>query len=52
MHELTKNFKFKRKNDLSVNSWRSLFNSVKDQCSKFHKDLPKLIEENLKDIRK
>ena len=47
MHELTKNFKIKRQNDLSVNSWRSLFDSVKDKCSKLHKDLPKLIEENL-----
>ena len=50
MHEITKNFKFKRKNNLSVNSWRNLFNSVKEKCSKIHKDLPKLIEENLKDI--
>tara|TARA_B100000902_G_scaffold395378_1_gene453835 strand:+ start:976 stop:1944 length:969 start_codon:yes stop_codon:yes gene_type:complete len=50
MHEITKNFKFKRKNNLSVNSWRNLFNSVKEKCSEIHKDLPKLIEENLKDI--
>ena len=34
MHEITKNFKFKRKNNLSVNSWRNLFNSVKEKCSK------------------
>ena len=47
MHELTKNFKIKRQNNLSVNSWRNLFNSVKDQCSKLNEDLPKLIEENL-----
>ncbi len=52
MHELTKNFRLKRKNDLSVKSWRNLFNSVKDKCSNIHKDLPKLIEENLKDIEK
>ena len=52
MHELTKNFKFKRENDLSVKSWRSLFDSVKGKCSKIHKDLPKLIEENLKDVEK
>ncbi len=52
MHEITKNFKFKRKNDLSVNSWRSLFESVKDKCSNIHKDLPKLIEENLRDVEK
>ena len=52
MHKITSNFKFKRDNDLSVKSWRTLFNSVKDKCSKIHKDLPKLIEENLKDVEK
>jgi homoserine kinase type II len=52
MHQLTKNFKLKRQNDLSIKSWRSLFESVKDQCSKIHKDLPKLIEENLIDVEK
>ena len=50
MHNITKNFKFKRENDLSVKSWRNLFDSVKDKCSKIHKDLPKLIEENLRDV--
>ena len=29
MHEITKNFKIKRKNDLSISSWRELFNSFK-----------------------
>ncbi len=52
MHNITKNFKLKRKNDLSVKSWRNLFNSIKDKCSHIHKDLPKLIEENLNDIEK
>jgi len=52
MHELTKNMKIKRQNDLSVNSWRDLFESVKDQCSKLHKDLPKLIEESLNSVEK
>ena len=52
MHELTKNIKIKRQNDLSVNSWRSLFETVKEPCSKLHKDLPKLIEENLKNVEK
>ena len=52
MHELTKNFKIKRQNNLSVNSWRNLFNSVKDQCSKLNEDLPKLIEENLISVEK
>ena len=52
MHEITKNFKIKRSNDLSVNSWRKLFNSVKSECSKIHIDLPKLIETNLNDVEK
>ena len=52
MHKITKDFKFSRENDLSVKSWRNLFDSVKDKCSKIHKDLPKLIEENLKDVEK
>ena len=52
MHELTKNLKLKRQNDLSVNSWRKLFNSVKDKCENIHKDLPRLIEENLNDVEK
>ncbi len=52
MHEITKNFKNKRKNDLSINSWRRLFNSIKKECSKIHKDLPKLIESNLNDVEK
>ena len=52
MHKITKDFKFRRENDLSVKSWRKLFDSVKGKCSKIHKDLPKLIEENLKDVEK
>ena len=52
MHDLTKNLKLKRQNDLSVNSWRKLFNSVKDKCENIHKDLPRLIEENLNDVEK
>ena len=52
MHEITKKFDIKRQNDLSINSWRNLFNSVKDKCSKIHPDLPKLIEANLQDVEK
>ena len=50
MHEITKDFKIKRNNNLSVKSWRNLFNSIKDQCYKIDKDLPKLIETNLIDV--
>ena len=52
MHEITKNFKIKRQNDLSINSWRNIFNSIKDECIKIHKDLPILIESNLIDVEK
>ncbi len=52
MHQITKDFKLKRQNDLSVESWRGLFDTVKNKCSKIHKDLPKLIEENLNDVQK
>ena len=37
MHQITKNIKIKRQNDLSVKSWRSLFETVKDECSKYIK---------------
>ncbi len=52
LHEITKNFNFKRKNDLSVKSWRKIFDQVKDKCGKIHSDLPKLIEGNLVDVEK
>lgn len=52
MHEITKKFNIKRQNDLSINSWRSLFNLVKDECAKIHNDLPKLIETNLREVEK
>ena len=52
LHKLTKNLKIKRRNDLSVNSWRKIFEQVKHKCIKIHKDLPKLIEDNLNDVEK
>ena len=52
MHQITKNFKFTRKNDLSVRSWRSIFSQVKDKCNKIHPELPSLIEANLLSIEK
>jgi len=52
LHEITKNFHFKRENDLSVKSWRKIFDQVKEQCNKIHPDLPKLIEGNLIDVEK
>tara|TARA_A100001011_G_scaffold398339_1_gene502400 strand:- start:1153 stop:2121 length:969 start_codon:yes stop_codon:yes gene_type:complete len=52
IHEITKNFKINRKNDLSIKSWRKIFNAVESKCSKIHKDLPRLIETNLTDVEK
>ena len=52
LHEITKNFDFKRDNDLSVKSWRRIFEQVKDKCNRIHPDLPKLIETNLEDVEK
>jgi homoserine kinase type II len=52
LHQLTQNLKIQRGNDLSINSWRKIFEQVKDKCIKIHKDLPKLIEDNLTDVEK
>ena len=52
MHLITKNFKIQRQNDLSIRSWRKIFEQVKDKCINIHKDLPKLIESNLIDVEK
>ena len=52
LHEITKNFNFKRLNNLSVKSWRAIFDQVKDKCGKIHSDLPRLIEGNLIDVEK
>ena len=52
MHLITKNFKIKRQNSLSVRSWRKIFEQIKDRCIDIHKDLPKLIETNLADVEK
>ena len=52
MHEITKDFRIKRNNNLSITSWRNLFNSIKNQCAKINKELPDLIEANLIDVEK
>jgi len=52
MHLITKNFKIQRQNDLSIGSWRKIFEQVKDKCTDIHKDLPKLIDSNLTDVEK
>jgi homoserine kinase type II len=52
MHLITKNFKIQRQNDLSIKSWRKIFEQVKEKCINIHRDLPKLIESNLADVEK
>ncbi len=50
LHSITKNLISKRKNKLSVNSWREIYNRVKKDCSKIHPNLSNIIEKNLNEI--
>ena len=50
LHVITKDLTGKRVNKLSVNSWRKLYDKVKQDCTKIHKNLPKIIEKNLSEI--
>ena len=52
LHLITKNLAGKRENKLSINSWREIYNKVKNDCSKIHHNLPKIIENNLDKIEK
>ena len=50
LHLITKNLSGKRDNKLSLNSWKKIYNSIKNKCSKIHPDLSKIIEKNLNEI--
>ena len=50
LHTITEKLTIKRKNDLSIESWRKIFNSIKKECSKIHPNLQKIIEKNLLEI--
>ena len=52
LHMITKNLTGKRENKLSINSWRKIYNKVKNDCIKIHPDLPRIIEKNLDIIEK
>ena len=52
LHLITKNLSGKRKNNLSVSSWRKIYNNVKKDCSKIHPNLNKIVEKNLDEIEK
>ena len=47
MHLITKNLTAKRENRLSFNSWKSIYNKVKKDCSKIHQKLADIVEKNL-----
>ena len=44
LHLITKDLTSKRKNKLSINSWRKIYYKVKKDCSKIHPNLPTIIE--------
>ena len=50
LHAITKDLSGVRENKLSVDSWREIYNKVKDNCSKIHPNLPEIIEKNLNEI--
>ena len=50
MHMITKKLSIKRENRLSVQSWRTIYDNVKKDCSKIHINLPNIIEKNLDEI--
>ena len=52
LHRITKNLALKRKNSLSIDSWSKLFNNIEKDCSKIHKNLPKIIKTSLIEIKK
>jgi len=52
LHSITKNLTGKRKNKLSINSWRTIYNKVKKDCFKIHPNLINVIEKNLDEIER
>ena len=47
LHLITKDLPGKRKNKLSINSWRKIYNKVRNDCAKIHPNLTMVIEKNL-----
>ena len=52
LHLTTKNLVQKRENKLSVDSWRKIYEKVRNDCSKIHPNLTNTIEKNLDEIEK
>ena len=51
LHIITKNLSGKRENKLSINSWENIYSKVKNDCTKIHPNLAKIIEKNLELIK-
>ena len=45
---ITKNLPGKRINKLSINSWKNIYNRVKNDCSKIHPNLGDVIEKKFR----
>ncbi len=52
LHSITKDLSSKRENKLSVTSWRTIYNKVKQNASMIHPNLIQVIEKNLDEIEK
>ena len=52
MHLITKNLVAKRKNELSLDSWKEIYKNVKKTCFKIHPQLSNIIEKNLIELEK
>ena len=52
LHKITKKISMSRENNLSLVSWSELFGKVENNCSKIHKNLPKIINASLSEIKK
>jgi len=50
LHLITKNLTGRRKNKLSINSWRKIYKNVQEDCLKIHPNLSKIIVKNLDEI--
>jgi len=51
LHIITKRLSGKRENKLSINSWENIYSKVKNDCTKIHPNLAKIIEKNLELIK-
>ena len=50
LHLITNNLVSRRQNKLSVDSWKKIYSKVRNDCTKIHADLNKIVEKNLNEI--